>query len=111
MLKQCYLELSNGGFGLGYKVTGLPGGHQSSWGDIFQTTKALREDEACEEGYLPIIDWGSANFTIVDCDADYSIVTLYDGDFHEEEYSFEELMDHWVKGEIPNLVTGEFEQK
>jgi len=48
ILTRCYTEISNGGFGPGYQLTGLPGGHESSWGDIAQTTIELRRHEDCE---------------------------------------------------------------
>jgi hypothetical protein len=107
LLKRCYLEIGNGGFGPGYHLTGLPGGHESSWGDLLQTTEELRRLEDGEESWLPIIDWGCNEFTIVDCDDD-QIVTLYEGDFHDEDYSLETLFDRWIEGKVPDLSTGEF---
>ena len=106
-LKHCYTRISNGGFGPGYKLTGLPGGHESSWGDLLQTTSELRRHDDCEDEWLPLIDWGCAQFTIVDC-TDERIITLYEGDFHCEDYMLVTLFEKWTVGEVPNLATGTF---
>jgi hypothetical protein len=99
LLKQCYTQISNGGFGPGYGITGLPGGHESSWGDLIETVEELRRHEDCEEAYLPLIDWGCGHFTCIDCDDEDMAVTLKDGDFHHEEFNLRELMYRWCRGE------------
>ncbi len=106
LLKSCYLEIGNGGFGPG-PLIGLPGGYESSWGDLLQTWMVMREDEDYEENWLPIIDWGCAQFSLIDCN-DLQMVTLYEGEFHPEDYSFETLLRRWVDGELPELLSGEF---
>jgi hypothetical protein len=107
ILRQSYLEISNGGFGPG-PLIGLPGGHESSWGDLLKTSAEMRRDEECEEGWCPIIDWGCAQFSLIDCDNDYLIVTLYEGEFHCEDYDFNELLERWLVGELPELHGGGF---
>jgi len=107
ILKHCYTRISNGEFGPGYQLTGLPGGHHSSWGDLVQTTSELRRHDECEDEWLPLIDWGCAQFTIVDC-TDEQIVTLYEGDFHCEDYTLVTLFEKWTIGEVPNLARGTF---
>ena len=66
-----------------------------------------RDDEEYEEQWLPVIDWGCAQFSLIDCD-DRSMVTLYEGEFHPEDYSFETLQSRWLDGELPALHTGGF---
>jgi hypothetical protein len=107
ILKRSYLEISNGGFGPG-PIIGLPGGFESSWGDLLKTWAVLQQDEEFEEGWLPIIDWGCAQFSIVDCDNDFQMVSLYEDDFHCEDYSFEMLLERWLTGEVPELHSGGF---
>lgn len=107
ILQRAYREIGNGGFGPG-PIIGLPGGYASSWGDLIQTWQELQRDKECEEGWLPIIDWGCAQFSIIDCEDDFQMVTLYEGDYHSEDYSFEELLEHWLDGELPELHTGGF---
>jgi hypothetical protein len=107
ILTRCYTEISNGGFGPGYQLTGLPGGYESSWGDLLQTTLELRRHEDCEEEWLPLIDWGCGQFTVVDS-SDAQIITLYDGDFHCESYNLFTLFQKWTQGEVPRLDAGSF---
>lgn len=107
ILRRAYQEISNGGFGPG-PIIGLPGGYTSSWGDLFQSWEELQRDPEYEDGWLPIIDWGCAQFSIIDCEDDFQMVSLYEGDFHDEDYSFEDLLEHWLDGELPELYTGGF---
>ena len=107
-LRRSYLEISNGGFGPGYHITGLPGGQESSWGDLLQSWTMVMSVEDCEEGWLPIIDWGCAQFSLIDCDNDFLMVTLYEGEFHNEDYTFDELLERWIGGEVPELHSGGF---
>ena len=58
-MTQSYLEISNGGFGPGLLV-GLPGGYESSWGDLLKTWDVMRENDEFDESWLPVIDWGCA---------------------------------------------------
>lgn len=106
LLKRAYLEIGNGGFGPG-PLIGLPDGYESSWGDLLKTWAVMQEDEDCERSWLPIIDWGCAQFSLVDCD-DSQMVTLYEGEFHPEDYSFEQLIRRWLDGELPELHGGGF---
>jgi hypothetical protein len=107
VLRRSYLEISNGGFGPG-PLIGLPGGYESSWGDLLKTAAEMRRHEECDEGWLPIIDWGCALFSLIDCDNDFLIVTLYEGEFHPESYDFDELLERWLGGELPELHSGDF---
>ncbi len=108
ILRRSYLEISNGGFGPGYRIIGLPGGQESSWGDLLQTWNTMSRDDDCEEGWLPIIDWGCAQFSLIDCENDFLMVTLYEGEFHSEDYTFVELLERWIDGEVPELNSGGF---
>ena len=36
------------------------------------------------------------------------MVSLFEGEFHSEDYSFEELQEHWLDGELLELHTGGF---
>ena len=108
LLKRCYTEVSNGGFGPGYGVAGLPGGHEAAWGDLAKSVVELRSNDGCEDSLIPIIDWGCNKVTCVDCD-DGLIVTFLEGSFHHEDYTFDSLMKRWCMGEIPNPGSGVFD--
>jgi SMI1 / KNR4 family (SUKH-1) len=110
VLRHSYLEISNGGFGPGYHIIGLPGGQESSWGDLLETWNTMRGHEEWEEGWLPIIDWGCAQVSLIDCDNDFLMVTHYDEEFHCEDYTFDELLERWIRGELPELHSGGFFQ-
>jgi hypothetical protein len=58
----------------------------------------------------PVIDWGCAQFSLIDCD-DLQMFTLYEGDFHYEEHTFEKLLLRWLDGESPALESGEFHRR
>lgn len=110
LLKKCYTEVSNGGFGPGYGITGLPGGYESSWGDLIQAVAQLRKLEHCEERWLPLIDFGCAQMLCVDCDDDEMIVVSIEGDFHHEECDFTTLMERWSRAKLPDLHSGLFDR-
>lgn len=110
LLKRSYREISNGGFGPG-PIIGLPGGHKSSWGDLFQTWTVMQEIDECEESWLPIIDWGCWEVSLIDCDNEFQMITHYDEDFHSEEYTFDTLIDRWLAGEEPEFHTGGFRRR
>jgi hypothetical protein len=97
VLKRAYREISNGGFGPG-PIVGLPGGYESSWGDLINTCNELRRNEECEEGWLPIIDWGCAQFSIIDCEADFQMVTLCKGDFSSRRLFVRRLAQALARG-------------
>lgn len=108
LLRRCYSEISNGGFGPGHGITGLPGGHKSSWGDLIESAAELRALEDCEDSFLPLIDIGCAQMLCVDCDEDEMIVASIEGEFHHEKYNLTTLLERWCLGDIPDLHTGSF---
>ena len=109
LLTRSFVHIGNGGFGPG-PLIGLPGGHESAHGDLLQTWSALQDNDDCEEVWLPIIDWGGRQFSLIDCD-DLQMITLYEGEFHIEDYTFDELLTRWLAGELPELHSGSFVRK
>ncbi|MEZ6073062.1 MAG: SMI1/KNR4 family protein [Pirellulales bacterium] len=103
LLKQCYMQIGNGGFGPSYGITGLPGGHESSWGDLIQTVEGLRQLEECEQGWLPLIDYGCAEMLCVDCDEEELVVVSLQGEIDYKDYDFTTVMERWCEGKIPDL--------
>lgn len=107
ILTRCYTEISNGGFGPS-RLTGIPGGYASSWGDLIQATLELRKLYDCDDGWVPLFDFGCAELLCVDVDDDLVMVTSIEGDFHHEDYDLNELLERWCDGEVPDLRSGRF---
>jgi hypothetical protein len=65
LLRRLYLEIGNGGFGPGYGILGLDGGHTDDQGrnavDLYATWPDL------PPGVLPLCHWGEAIYSLVDC--------------------------------------------
>ncbi len=66
LLRECYLEIANGGFGPGRGVMGVDAGHCSDYGNIVATYKMLERDhremgKTWEAGLLPFCGWGLRN--------------------------------------------------
>ncbi|HBE68547.1 MAG TPA: hypothetical protein DDW52_10405 [Planctomycetaceae bacterium] len=108
ILRRCYTEISNGGFGPSCGLTGLPGGYDSSWGDLIQSTLELRKLDECDDGWLPLFDFGCAEVLCVDIDDELVMVTSIEGEFHHEDYDLNELLDRWCNDEVPDLQSGAF---
>lgn len=69
LLRRLYLEVANGGFGPGYGILGLRGGHgMAPEGTAIERYRLFREWEpAPPPSLFPICDWGCAISTFVDC--------------------------------------------
>jgi hypothetical protein len=64
LLRRLYLEVGNGGFGPGYGILGVRGGH----GDDYERTAIdLDRTWGTPEGFLAICYWGCAIYSLVDC--------------------------------------------
>jgi hypothetical protein len=64
LLRRLYTTVGNGGFGPGYGLLGLDGGHT----DDGQTALSLwQKSEILPRALLPICHWGCAIYSLVDC--------------------------------------------
>lgn len=103
LLKRCYLEIGNGGFGPALGVTGVEDGHESSWGDLVATYQFLdrgwkNEGLTWPPGLLPFCEYGCAIFWCVKCDSTNKICTLDEGDVWPQDYSLDAFFEMWLKG-------------
>ncbi|MBW3541330.1 MAG: SMI1/KNR4 family protein [Planctomycetes bacterium] len=102
LLRACFLEIGNGGFGPGYGVIGLPGGHKSDYGDLVGTYKQLRGDQE-SAGYewpnavLPFCEWGCNIFSCVDGDT-LRVYTFEDFSLWPQEYDLDGFFELWLDG-------------
>ncbi len=103
LLKRCYLEIANGGFGPALGLTGIVNGHQSSWGDLVATYRMLERDYKSEglrwnPELLPFCEYGCAISWCVSCDSSEQICTLDQGEVWPQSYGLGEFFEMWLKG-------------
>ena len=104
LLEDCYLRIGNGGFGPGYGLIGLEGGHASDFGSLVSTFEQLKSDQEQEgnvwpEGMLPFNAWGCNIFSCVDCTGDEAFVyTFEDFGLLEAGYDLPTFFDLWLSG-------------
>jgi SMI1 / KNR4 family (SUKH-1) len=105
LLKSCYLEIANGGFGPGYGVIGLEGGYASDFGDIVSTSQELKNGAevlggAWQPHLLPFNEWGCNIFSCVQCsDEQLPIFTFEEGKVWQQNFGLNEFIEMWINGE------------
>lgn len=73
LLRRLYLEVGNGGFGPGYGILGLRGGHgddyQHTAVDLYQRARSRAGSawSSMPAGLLPLCHWGCGIYAFVDC--------------------------------------------
>ena len=105
------MEIGNGGFGPGYgflKLVNNSGKSEESSLDLYRSLNEVDpEDEVwCwPEEYMPIIDWGCAILSCVDCDTGEVLffdpnndVEDMDNYFFSQSESIKELLTKWCDG-------------
>jgi len=114
LLKACYEQIGNGGFGPGYGLIGLQSGAESDFGSLAETHHQLQSDQECEGnewqlGLLPFCSWGCNIFSCVDCtNADFPVYNFEDFDVLPQGYSLQDFFEMWVNGvDILSLDDGE----
>jgi hypothetical protein len=72
-LRRLYLEVGNGGFGPGYGLLGVRGGHRDEGDTAVDLYRRARSDAPCpwrSADLFPICHWGCAIYSFVDCSDD-----------------------------------------
>jgi hypothetical protein len=64
LLRRLYLEVGNGGFGPGYGILGVRGGHGD---DYHHTAVDLHRAWSSVPALLPVCYWGCAIYSLIDC--------------------------------------------
>ncbi len=119
LLRRLYLELGNGGFGPGYGILGLRGGHR----DIRRTALDwYREAHGTPSSHwyflpaslLPVCHWGCAIYSFVDCSQPEGPMWGWDPNpgpvdqqaLYREPVAFAEWLSRWLAGKLyqPVLV-------
>jgi len=117
LLKQLYLEVGNGGFGPGYGILGLEGGHTTYNGDSclkLQRILSLPDPEdpfwSWPKGLLPFCDWGCNIYSCVSCTKKDFPIKWFDPNGHNPNSNWDDsFIDHlpsfkdwiilWLNGE------------
>lgn len=104
LLKACYVEVGNGGFGPGYGIIGVESGYASDHGDLIQTYNLFQRSEETEgkkwrDGMLPFCEWGCNIYTCVDCKDETSLVYKYeDGSLSSHYFTLKDFFELWMNG-------------
>jgi hypothetical protein len=129
LLRRLYLEVGNGGFGLGYGILGVRGGHRAHGDtavDIYLQVRsgALSAWRSMPAGLLAVCHWGCGIYSFVDCADSQARMWAWDPNpapdddlgkaLFPQSMTFGEWIVRWVEGRLyqPALVqdpeTGEW---
>jgi hypothetical protein len=110
LLRRLYLEVSNGGFGPGYGILGLRGGHSEppdgTAMDRYLAWRDAKRSLVSSPELFPVCDWGCAILSLVDCSDgqaqmwgfDPNPVEDLDQAVFAEGMTFTEWLGQWVDG-------------
>ncbi len=90
ILKALFTAAANGGFGPGYGIIGLEGGHPTDEGDssigLYNTFSGTDPEDphwCWPRGLLPLCHWGCAIYSCVDCTTPDGQIVWFDPNAHE----------------------------
>jgi hypothetical protein len=102
LLVRLYVEVGNGGFGPGYGIYGIKGGHADDIQDLTLENLYLSDREyEWPERIVNICDWGCTMGSLIDCSTpEGQMVYMGDGSpvFMPEGITFAQWMEDWVNG-------------
>jgi hypothetical protein len=77
-LRRLYTEVANGGFGPGYGLAGLTGGHGDSEGESLVARYREFRAGGWPEHLLPLWDWGCAAWSCLDANSAEGTIVTHD---------------------------------
>ena len=121
LLRRLYLEVGNGGFGPGYGVLGLKGGHHDDLGRTGIDWYRQAHDHTPESHWsglpaslLPLCHWGCAIYSLIDCSDPDGPMWGWDPNpgpegmqaLFAQPLTLAQWLDRWVNGNLyqPALV-------
>jgi len=111
LLRRLYLEVGNGGFGPGYGVLGLSGGHRAGGKtalDLYRQATPSSCWSFLPPGLLPLCGWGCAIFSFTDCSRRDGRMWAWDPNggpvgreaLFDQEVKLGDWLDQWVAGKL-----------
>lgn len=103
LLRTVLTVVGNGGFGPGYGVIGVEGGHESDFGTLVKTHQQLKADFESEgpkwpPNLLPFCSWGCNIFSCVECDGVDEVYLHDNGDLDAAGYDIVKFFEMWLDG-------------
>lgn len=111
LLRRLYLEVGNGGFGPGYGVLGLSGGHRPGGQtalDLYRRATPTSWRSVVPAGLLPLCAWGCAIYSFTDCSHPDGRMWAWDPnggpggreELFDQEVKLGDWLDRWVAGKL-----------
>jgi hypothetical protein len=114
LLRRLYAEVANGGFGPGYGVLGVTGGHHDGGQTALDLYQRRPEWWASAGATLvPICHWGCAIYSFIDCSTDEGPIWGFDPNpgpvdaaLFPQGLSFAGWLARWIDGNLfqPTLI-------
>ncbi|MBN2581923.1 MAG: SMI1/KNR4 family protein [Planctomycetes bacterium] len=104
LLRQLCTEIANGGFGPGYGIIGVGGGHASDLGTLARACHEIQRGAAYlglpwKTGVLPFCGWGDNIFSCVDCnDMHYPVIQSEGCRTRVQDYTLDDFFSMWLDG-------------
>jgi hypothetical protein len=108
LLHRLYLEVGNGGFGPGYGVLGLSGGHRYGGQTALDKYRQTPSWSFLPAGLLPFCAWGCAIYSFTDCLHPDGRMWAWDPNggragreaLFDREVKLADWLDQWVAGKL-----------
>lgn len=107
LLRHLYTTHGNGGFGPGYGMLGIGGGHLD---DLGRDALECRVDLVGAGTLLPICNWGCATYSLVDCEDDDAAMWGFDpaADRGHELFDDNITFAAWLRAWVDRTLTQPF---
>ncbi len=98
-LRRLYRDVGNGGFGPGYGLYGLKGGHADEGRTLVETYEMFVSDSSWPRELVPIVDWGCATWSCIDrSSAAAMIVNATSPTIAETDQPLDNWLRAWLDG-------------
>lgn len=99
LLRRVYVEVGNGGFGPGFGLLGLAGGHADVDGRHLPEKYLLLRSQGWPASLLPLWDWGCGSWSCADAaTTEGTIVTMDEYGRTRTAFSLASWLHEWARG-------------